>query len=64
MVFDSTEDFLEFSIERTCRSKVGHLTRKAAKAAVRAQRGAKLHIYRCPHCDKFHLTSQRNYSRR
>ena len=47
--------------QRTCLGKIPHATREAAVAAMGSlarDRGAHLgsmHVYRCPHCAKWHV---------
>ena len=43
--------------------KVAYNTRNKAHIALRhiLSKGKRLRIYKCPHCYKYHLTSQVNY---
>lgn len=52
---------------RGCTEKVTYLTRKAARAAARQlipRHGKKLSVYKCPHCELFHLTKPENHYRK
>lgn len=46
--------------ERKCRDKAQYHTRKLAKRASKRVPGVTLHVYKCPHCNFYHLTRNAN----
>lgn len=64
---DMEERGPSFQETKSCLNKISYKTRRAARLAARQSvgRGAsKLSLYRCPHCELFHLTKTENHHRR
>jgi len=56
------EEVPEWIKEKGCKSKRPFNTKKGAKLGAKRWRkikGTRLRPYDCPHCDKWHLTSQK-----